>query len=267
MFLRSCFPVSLALHPRPGKTVEVCSHGRTTGALRSLGPDDEVLDEVALESSEESTFLHTVLEAGTSLPRRFRWEFTKAVETEAGTTNVLPYQGRAFLFERVNGRYELTADEGPALPPEVVAFLTYKANAQGAEPALFPPKPSRLGEPWPIDTQVLADGMAPATVIDPGRSRASGKLLKVWDRDGAPWGLVEVTMALAVTEGDGLSFSPPLTLETRGTLESAIDGSTAVASSVWNTTVAGRTSQVCDGTPVPVEVGVCMFHSARQSDR
>ena len=167
-------------------------------------------------TSEESTsgnreaFTEVILEKkdGDRRPTKLTRAYTVAEKTAMGETTRAVYAGKTVLIEKKVDTCELSI-KGKALKESVAKELYRKFNKNDDDPhdqELLSEEPVKVGGTWTVPaaksarmfTTIADDKMK----INATRSTVSGKLLKVYKKDGAQFGTIEMTITVFVTEID-----------------------------------------------------------------
>jgi hypothetical protein len=148
--------------------------------------------------------------------------------------------GKTVMIEKGAAGYTYTIDGKPVSGP--AAELLGKEFGKDKEindEDLLSKDPVKVGGTWKIDVEKLAKDIGDDLTIDPAKSSATGKLLKVYDKGGHKYGQVEVTLELAVTK---MNLGPtPVELKAgskatiTATLDMCIDGSKIATSGTMKT--------------------------------
>lgn len=145
-------------------------------------------------------------------PTKLRRVYKTAEETVAKKARPVGLVGKAIVVEKGADGYTFTAD-GKPLTGKAAEVLAKEFNAamDAHDPdSLRPPKPVRVGDTWALDAKKVTEGFGVSGLTpDPEKSSASGKLLRVYDRDGRRYGVTEVTIEVAVTKlTEGTKVAP-----------------------------------------------------------
>lgn len=259
--------------PDAGKSIVVTSKDKGTNSVTVTDADGKVLkQDKAVTQGKEEVYTDTVVEKGDKKPKKFKRVYEKANRTAGGKTTPLPYEGRTVVFELKDGKYEATAEGTPALPKEVLAELTGKANSgdEESEEVLLPKKAIKAGDKWAIDTKaLLADRSAKGAekmVLDPDKSKAEAALTKVYEKDGKQFGILDVTMKLAVKSVADLTFDDkPAALDVQMTLDVCIDGSGTAFKLTETSKLAGKGTTTVMGMKLTVELSGDSTRTSEQS--
>jgi hypothetical protein len=191
------------------------------------------------EKTEKTTaYRETVLEKEPGKRRATRLErhYDKAQVTTDGKTRDLPYQGKTVLIEKKEGKYHFRIKDGEELEGDDARQLNEEFNKDADEEfdlqkAVLPGKAVAVNDSWKLDMGPLATTFARATKmqIDADKAEGSGKLVKVYEKDGARFGVMELHLDLPLKEmGEGKN---KLTVQAGSkwtmdiTLDGCIDGS------------------------------------------
>jgi hypothetical protein len=234
------YALKLKRDPEPGKSTVVKNSDKATGTLKILDADGKTIQDVRVSEEKEEVYTKTVLEAGDKQPKKFKKTFEKAVRTAEGKTTAQPYQGRTVVYSLKDGKYEASAEGPPELEKHVLAELARGENTGSADAydLVIPKKPVAVGDKWPISGKDVAKSFAAANemTLDPDQTKGDAKLTKAYVKGGKQFGVIEVALKLAITGNGGVTFNPPGTMDTKMTLDVAIDGSTTAGT----LTLAGK---------------------------
>jgi hypothetical protein len=149
------------------------------------------------------------------------------------------------VFERQGDRYAATVEGGPPKEPEdikAIEELTKSANANTFGEAMLPKEAVAVGGTWTVPGKVVLANVPEFKNTDPAAVKAQGKLLRVYKKDGQQWGTVEITIDVPVRDlAEALVVDKPLSLQIKGTLDTAIDGSSTAGTVVATVTLKGTT--------------------------
>jgi hypothetical protein len=183
----------------------------------------------AKKAVEKFEYTETIfaMPAGADRPTKVARAYTVAEEQEAGKSKkVFSYAGKTVLIEKKNGTYGITADGKPLPPEEDAQFRkSFEKPDKVRNEHFQPKKPVKVGESWAIDIGPLSSlpgGLSVPVNKDTGTAR--GKLVRVYEKDGKQWGVIDVKIDFKV-EGDqgGLTMDGDLGLG--ATFDMPIDGS------------------------------------------
>jgi hypothetical protein len=170
--------------------------------------------------------------AGAPKPTKVKRTYESAELTVNGQRQDLGLKGKTVLIEKKGDRYAFTAD-GKPVAGKAAELLgkEFSGKKQTRDEDFLPGKPVKVGETWKIDVaKVAAELSEGGMVVDDQKSTATGKLAKVYDKGGKKFGVIEVTMDLAVTTLKSGPQEVPLKdskLTTTLVLDGCIDGTEA----------------------------------------
>ena len=134
------------------------------------------------------------------------------------------------MIEKKGDKYEFTID-GKEVPAAAAEMLNREFGKEKhlTEEELFPKGPVKVGESWKIDAAKVAKELGETgMVIDADKTTATGKLLKTYDKGGSKYGVLEITMEVAVTSLKGgaqeITLKPGGKLTFTLTADACIDG-------------------------------------------
>lgn len=182
------------------------------------------------------TFTEEIVEkpAGAKKPTKLKRTYEVSGATTDGKKTTHAYQGKTVLIEKKGDKYEFTAD-GKELTGDDAEELESEFNKHEDIPLddqdLMPDKPVPVGGTWTVDAKKIAAAFeqgGPFT-LDAAKTKATGKLVKVYDKDGRRFGVIDLTMTLAVKElkidNMELPMKPGSKVTATTTYELCIDGS------------------------------------------
>jgi hypothetical protein len=191
------------------------------------------------KQDKKYTYTQEILEmpAGEK-PTKLVRKYTVAQKFDKATNalKVTPLEGKTVNIEmKVNAKkekyYDFTAADGKWLEFEINDLRKDFSNAdkkskKGIE-ELLPKNPVKIGEPWNIDPAALESlGGGDSFPIDAAKSKMTGKLTKVYTKDGKQWGVIafdlDVVLDPNAKKGKGSASG---TFKVNGTFDAVIDGS------------------------------------------
>ena len=160
--------------------------------------------------------------------------YTAAEKTEKGETTKSVYAGETVLIEKKGDKYEfsvkgkaLKEDEAPEL------FKSFNKDDEPQSEDFLPKDAVKVGDTWKVaadKTEKMFKALGEEKMkLDAKKSTVTGKLLKVYKKDGAQFGTLEMTIEVIVTEIDlGGEFAKTKAgskLTIKATIDTCIDGS------------------------------------------
>lgn len=121
--------------------------------------------------------------------------------TKAGKKLDLKMEGKTVLIEKGKEKYTFTED-GQAVTGEVADMLDKefnKKNEEEMEDLMLPKKAVKVGDTWEVDAKALSKMFGEEMSVDPDKAKVTGKLVKVYDKDKAKFGVIEFAILLPVT--------------------------------------------------------------------
>ncbi|MBL8799401.1 MAG: hypothetical protein JNM56_36295, partial [Planctomycetia bacterium] len=175
-----------------------------------------------------------VVTPGPSQPKLLRRNYALAVDRIGSETRKLPYEGRVIVFEFKDGKYQATALGEPPVSPDELAVLARRVSRPDLIQLYLPNKPVAEGESWTIDVARAAPVLADGTDVDAPRSSGTGTLTKAYMKPGSRslYGVIDFDLKFAVINRvfqgkQKLAWEPGTFLEFKGTIDTAIDGTTS----------------------------------------
>jgi hypothetical protein len=243
----------------PGKSVVVKETNKETTSYTVSDANGKVRRGKEAGTTEE-VYTETVLEKGDKQSKKFKRIYEKASRIVDGEKAQLPYEGRTIVFELKDGKYEAAAEGKPAVDPQVLDGLARRAssNDDSQDQAMLPMKPVKVGDKWAVDVKALAKGLAKdgGLEIDIDKTKGDVTLTKAYKKDGTQFGVLDVTIKLAVKSLGTLKFDPPAAGDLKATLDVAIDGTSPVGSETSTSKLEGKGVTMEMGQKRTIELNV-----------
>ncbi len=237
--------------PEPGMSVTVKENSKETNAFTATDPNGKIVNQGKTAMVIDEVYTETVLEKGDKRPKKFKRTYEKATRTDGPNKLTLPYEGRTIIFELKGEKYTATAEGTPALPKELLEQLVSRASGNDSEvdDAILPEKPVKVGDKWAIEPKRVAKALAKegAFELDTDKSKGDVTLIKAYMKDGTQFGVLEVSMKLAVKKVGELTFDPPATMELKATLDVSIDGSGTAGTETSTSKLQGKGTETPPG--------------------
>jgi hypothetical protein len=166
-------------------------------------------------------------------PTKLKRTYQTAQRVKDGGKKTFVYQGKTVLIEKKGDKYVFTAD-GQPLDEEDAEELEEEFNKKDDIPLenedLMPDKPVKLNETWTVDADKVAKAFesgGPLSVVK-DKTKVTGKLTKVYDKDGRRFGVIELDIVLGVkdlkVDDQELAMKPGSKVTVKVTLDVCIDG-------------------------------------------
>jgi hypothetical protein len=237
--------------PDKGEVLQVEATEHMASQSKVLGPDGKALIDRSDKSERVFSFRETILEKEPARhsPTRLERRYDKAqVKDDNGAKHDLPFQGKSVLIEKKDKRFHFRIDGGEELKPEEAGLLHEEFNKDPDEEfnlqkAFLPAKAVALNETWNLNLPPLLATYSKATKMqfDEAKSQGTGKLVKVYEKDGARFGVLQLHVELPIKElGDDKkkqAAEPGAKWVMDLTLDGCIDGTRADGSRKTTTEV------------------------------
>lgn len=184
------------------------------------------------KSGNKAVFVDEVLEAdGKSVkPTKLKRTYETAEVTQRGEKVDVGLAGKTVLIEKVKDKYAYSVD-GKSVSKAAADMLDREFDRPGMagfEEVMIPKKAVKVGDTWTADPKEMVKLMEAQMGVDADKTKVTGKLVKVYDQDGAKFGVMEFTLNIAITTlktpmGD-LDATAGSTLTFTITLDGCIDG-------------------------------------------
>jgi hypothetical protein len=257
------YTIKLKNNPDVGKSVVHKDMDKYVVTVKVSDAGGKVLREAKPSESKEFEYTLTVQDKGDKHPKKYTQKFTKAVEDKDGKSMTRSWEGRTVIYELVDGKYKVKAEGAPELPEKDLEFLAGKANEQlksDLDKVLLPKKAVKVGDSWPINARELANTFGNVGELDFQQTKVEGKLVKVYQKDGSQFGVIDFTMKLAcktIMPGN-LKFDPPVIFDFKATLDTGIDGSSTAGVLSMTGKMAGKTTVDNAGMKFNLDIAMMM---------
>ena len=225
-------PVTIKVkQPGPGDKVKETKTETTTQKVSAtvMGMD------MTKEEQATSKFVYTEevvsKPAGARRATKLRRVYEKAEVTKDGEKQNVGLDGKTVVIEKAGDGYTITVDgnEPAGLAAELLK-KEFRKEKQVTEEDLLPKQPVKVGGTWKIDLYKFAKDAEGELEMDVARSTGTGKLVKVYDKGGKKFGVMEVTFDLAVTKlggggGQEVELKAGSKMKLVAVMDACIDGS------------------------------------------
>ncbi len=157
------------------------------------------------QENKSQTYVETILakEPGKRASKLTR-KFEKVALMEGGKDIDLPLAAKTVTVERKDGKYAFKLDEGE-LTDSMLKFLndSFKHESEKDEDfnkIFFSPDPVKVGQSWKCDPKSIIDELVKdmADSVDLSKATATGKLNNVYQKDGHPYGKIDIDMNVPI---------------------------------------------------------------------
>jgi hypothetical protein len=231
---------------------------------------NNVLDEKTKNTVLSEVFDQTVLERpdAKKKPTALKRTYTKATVKVEDDTEVLPYQGKTIVIEYKDGRYHFRYEGGAAIEGDDAKYLDKEFNKEQTdddlnfETMLIPPKAVSVGEAWKVDVAGLLKALTKEgkMTADAEKSTGTGKLVKVYKKNGRQFGDLHYKIEVAVQaimdkdSGNEIKLQPGAVLVVEVTMSACIDGSELGTKGTFAFNFDGTVILLVDGMDIHVLV-------------
>jgi hypothetical protein len=161
--------------------------------------------------------------------------YSVAEKTVGDETTKAPYTGETVLIEKKDGKYDLSI-RGKELKksdaPELYKQFNEKKDNDPTNEDFLPEQPIKVGGSWKVPTaksEKMFKTLGEDNLkVDTKKSTITGKLLKVYKKDGVQFGVFEITITVLVTE-----------IDLGGQFAKTTDGSKFVMKAIVDTCIDG----------------------------
>jgi hypothetical protein len=231
------YKIELKMEPVQGETDRVVVEATDDSSITLKGAGGKVASETKQKVTRLFQYGEETLEKEPGAQAtRVRRQYEKAQETKDGKTTDLPYQGKTVLIEKKNDQYhfrieggqELTGKDAESLSREFGSHTSFRVDTPAFGRAL-PRKAVAAGASWKPDLEAVSKDLAQGGIeVDVARATGSGKLGKVYQKDGHPFGVMELELELPVQAinfgAQRIVMAPNSRLSLAVKLDGCIDG-------------------------------------------
>jgi hypothetical protein len=191
--------------PGPGDQFQVKSENNTEADIKVLDANGTALVDKKEIKSHLFIFREVGLERGPSGDlSKLKRSYKKAQRVVDGDRRTLPYQGETLLIDKKEGASTFQIEGGEAVEGDEAKELSEEFNKGGVAKLVelfLPKKAVKVNDTWKFDVALVAkEFMKDGKIeVDASKSTGAGKLLKAYQKDGKQFGVVELTMTMAVT--------------------------------------------------------------------
>jgi hypothetical protein len=221
-----------------GQSERVEKAEQSTQAVKVMDNNGNLIEEKEEKKARDFVYVETVLEQkGSQKATKLTRKYEKAVETKEGKDTTLPFQGKTVLIEKKGDKYEFRVEGGEELTGEAAEALNKEFNKKGQlddatlVKLLLPDRAVKVGESWQIDSKVIekAFGEGAELELAPGKTAATGKLVRAYKKGGRQYGVITLHLRLmpksVSQKGNKIPLQPNSQMTLEMTVDTCIDGS------------------------------------------
>lgn len=187
-----------------GERTKVVSSERTDNSM-TLRSGGAVVQEQKEQKDQVATFIETVLSMdGDQITKRSRkYESVKRVKD--GKVVKLDLVGKVVIIERMGTKYSFTYEGGGEITGDTLAYLSDEFKEKDnknekLDKIMMAKDPVAVGETWMVNAKDMVAALDKAMVdaIDLKAATITGKLTKVYSKNGARYGIINIVAKLPV---------------------------------------------------------------------
>jgi len=250
------YTIKIKAFPDEGQSVLCRESEKQVGLIRLLDPNGQMVREDRPVEEKEEVFTLTVLEGGDRVPRRYRESFSKATSSIV-KNKVRFYQGASIDYNLRGKKYRLELPEQHNIPDIEQELLLARANSEIEAPmdeVFIPTKPVKVGASWKVSPLLLLRSFGVHGKLDQKQTEGTGTLVKVYEKDGKRFGVIEIDLTVAYVAMDNAQYDPPALFTIKGTLDTDIDGTSNVGVLNMTTRLKGRATVDREGVKLKLEI-------------
>jgi len=201
--------------------------------------DGNVVREQKESKDKTEAFEETILaKVDGKRASKFQRRYEKIEATKNGARVNTRLAGKTVVFERANNAVQFRFDDGKELSGDALDFLQEEFKNKGddkeskLDEAIMPKQPVAVGDSWACDVKTFileftkGDGR---DAIDEAKAKATGKLVRVYKKDGHNFGVIESLIELPLKAiGPApmqIPADPGSVLKINATFDGCVDGS------------------------------------------
>lgn len=245
-------PVTVKLkRPAKGETV---SDSRTEEVDVTQSVDGMAAPTLEVRTKQEYT--DAVLEGdGKGKPTKMERTY-KTMEQTAGAKVDHGLAGKTVLIEKGKGKEKFTFRiDGKPVSESAAKLLDQEFNQEvDTEELMMPTKPVKVGDTWEVPAKAVDKMFGEEFVVDSKKVSATGKLVKVYDKNKAKYGVIEYTIELPVASiGGQVEATAGSMLKVTLSMDGCLDGTVYESSSSGK--LEGVVRAKVQGKDVTVKIG------------
>lgn len=166
-----------------------------------------------------------------SKPTKLKRTYETADVTKKGEKVDVGLKGKTVVIEKGKDKYTFKADGGE-LKADATELLDKEFNKKDEpdmEELMMPKKAVKVGDTWQVDAKAVEKMFGDELAVDKDKVKVTGKLVKVYDKDKAKYGVIDFTIDLPVASvnvmGQPLQTTDGSKLTVTISLDGCIDGS------------------------------------------
>jgi hypothetical protein len=209
--------------PPQGESVKVSVNESKTETVKVADENGKVVNNQKKMAGKIDVYTDKSIKVEGDKRVKYQRAYEKAIEKVGKEEQKLPHHGRTILFERVKGKYVVSAEGEPKLEEKDLAELTKEANKDTGDKlreVMLPKKAVKVGDKWPLPEKQLTK-LFEGLPFETDALKGEGKLVKAYKKDGKQFGVLEFTISFD-NKKDGKKLGSS---EFVMNLDTAIDGS------------------------------------------
>lgn len=234
-------------------------------AVTVTGPDGTVMMEKNQTVVEKFKYTEEILtKVKGERPTKVQRTYSEATKKAGEDTDKFKFHGQKVLIEKKGDSYHFSMDDGKELTGEdaghlVQAFGEKKPSDEEMDKLLLPEKPVAEGESWTIDAKkfaaLLGGDEKVAQTFNLEKSKAGGKLVKAYKKDGKQFGVLEYTIEMPMSKLEGkLPCKDGSKMELKIVVDGCIDGTRDTNKATFKSTVKGEATDKDSGVVVKFDI-------------
>jgi len=160
------------------------------------------------KEGKSEIYVETILEKPekAARPTSLKRKYEKARFTKDGKEGTRGYEGKTVLVEKKGDKFQFHFEDGKELSGADAEVLDKEFNKKDGpsneelENLMLPDKPVKVGETWKIDAAKFFKDFPKESGLGGKGSKASGKLLEVYEKGGRKFGKMDIEFESPITK-------------------------------------------------------------------
>lgn len=249
-------------HDAKGDRSDIVREEKVEENLRVVGGDGKELQKKSQTILLTASFTEEIVaKEANQRPSEVKRTYGKAEIKIGDRAEPFAYSEKTVLIQKMGDAFKFTID-GKALEGRDAGTLTKdfdpkRPSEEDSEKMFLPGKPVAEGESWTVDAKNVLETTsgkeAANKAFDLAKAKGSGKLLKVFKKDGAQYGTIEFNVSVPMKEFNGrfpCKEGALLTFQLTGDV--CIDGTRSGGTSKTVSTMKGKAEVLKENQPTGV---------------
>ena len=199
------YRIRIRKEPEAGNKHRIVELEKTSQKVLVTDADGNLVNKSDEQPDRSQTFEETILAKEPGKPAtKLARKYEKVLVREKGKDVEIPLKGKTVTIERRDGKYAFKLDSGE-LSEAMLKFLadSFKDESDKVDDfneVFFSKEPVKVGQTWERDPKVIFAEMfkGESAGINIGEGKATGKLIEIYQKDGHPYGRIDISISVPV---------------------------------------------------------------------